>query len=578
VAGLAVALDLLLFLSLRSNLTAGVNAALDAVASTTKDQARIVGNEVLSERLAQLGIRATVRRANGSVVANPGPTVAGSSGTLAHRSIDLPGGATVDVAVSRAAADRSLGRLVHRELVITPLVVALALMLLRLIAEIAVRPLDAIADAARRTADGQRGERLHPHPVDTRLGRMATAYDEMLDALEAAVVDSERAQHQSDRLQEHYHRVLETAHDAFVSMDATGRVVEWNRQAEGAFGWTRDEALGRCVADTIIPPEYRSAHRAELTRFLSSGTSGLLGRRIEHIGQRRDGGRFPMEIKAWATRDGDEVIFNAFIRDITEEQRLADQLDATLGALETALYEAQASEGASRRFFDDAAHQLRAPITGIRACAETLMRGVVDPEEQTRLLAAVVREASRAGRLMSGLLQMARLNQRSDLVLEPCSIVDLCRDEADRMFYVAPHLDVAITETGPQPPLPLYVDRHAVGEIVANLLDNAARHAHARIELVIGWESGRVSLRVVDDGPGLAPGTADSAFERFVSLDGKGGCGLGLPIARALARAHDGDLTYEDKAFVLRLPVSQSTSEAKPVLPVVTPGPVPVIG
>ena len=65
---------------------------------------------------------------------------------------------------------------------------------------------------------------------------------------------------------------------------------------------------------------------------------------------------------------------------------------------------------------------------------------------------------------------------------------------------------------------------------------------------------GGVELRVHDDGPGLPPDRAEAAFARFVSLDNRGGSGLGLAIGRELARTHGGDLTYDDGAFVLRLP------------------------
>jgi PAS domain S-box-containing protein len=574
VAVLAVGLDLLLFFSLRSNLLTNVDAELVTAVTVVRNEAPLVGVEALPTRLAQLGVDAAVRRPDGSIVAGPKALSGPPDSNVAQQTVRLAGGASVDVEVSRAAAVKSLGHLVRLELVITPLVLVLAFMLLRLIAEIAVRPLDGIAEAARRTADGKKGERLRPHPADTRLGRMATAYDDMLDALEAAAVESNQAERRSDRLQERYHQVLETALDAFVTMDSEGRVVEWNHQAERTFGWTREEAAGRSAADLIIPPEFRDAHRAELDRFLRTGVSSLLDRRLEHVGQRRDGQCFPIEIKAWATRDDGQVVFNAFIRDITEERRMAAQLDGTLGALESALYESQASEVASRRFFDDAAHQLRAPITGIRACAETLMRGWADAEEEHRLLGAVVREASRAGRLMTGLLQMARLNEGNELVREPCDLVSVCQDEADRIFYVAPHLDVVVVEHGSPPTLRPELDRHALGELLANLLDNAGRHARSRIDLAIRWEKGRVELWVLDDGPGLVPGTADSVFDRFVSADGKGGSGLGLPIARALARAHGGDLTYEDDAFVVRLPLATGRP---PALSVVHPDPVKAV-
>jgi signal transduction histidine kinase len=91
---------------------------------------------------------------------------------------------------------------------------------------------------------------------------------------------------------------------------------------------------------------------------------------------------------------------------------------------------------------------------------------------------------------------------------------------------------------------------------LANLLDNARRHAAGRIELTVGTDqASQLEIRLADDGPGLPLEMAERAFERFVSLDGKGGTGLGLAIARELARAHGGELSYQGGAFVLRLPM-----------------------
>jgi len=233
--------------------------------------------------------------------------------------------------------------------------------------------------------------------------------------------------------------------------------------------------------------------------------------------------------------------------------QMAAAYDAMLDALEGAVAEAKAAEASSRRFLDDAAHQLRTPITSIRASAETLQRNVT-PAQRDNLLAAVVRESERAGRLMAGLLRIARLGHPRPLDLQTTDLLALCGDEADQAHLES--ADLAITvRAGEGPPLGHpEVAADAAAEIVANLVDNARRHARSRIEIVVDRDEEWVRVRVADDGPGLADGQADVAFDRFVSLDGKGGSGLGLAIARELARAHGGDLTWEGDAFVVRLP------------------------
>jgi signal transduction histidine kinase len=98
------------------------------------------------------------------------------------------------------------------------------------------------------------------------------------------------------------------------------------------------------------------------------------------------------------------------------------------------------------------------------------------------------------------------------------------------------------------------VDPDAVREALANLLDNARRHATNRVEVTLSTIGDIVEMSVTDDGPGLPEDAVEQAFERFVVLDTQGGSGLGLSIARGIARAHDGDVTYEQGRFVIRFP------------------------
>jgi signal transduction histidine kinase len=84
----------------------------------------------------------------------------------------------------------------------------------------------------------------------------------------------------------------------------------------------------------------------------------------------------------------------------------------------------------------------------------------------------------------------------------------------------------------------------------------ARRHAASRVDLFVEPADDRVHVRVVDDGAGVPVAACERIFERFISIDGKGGSGLGLPIGRALARAQGGDLSYDRKrGFVLVLPL-----------------------
>ena len=108
-------------------------------------------------------------------------------------------------------------------------------------------------------------------------------------------------------------QILDLAPNAVVSMDESGRVTYWNPRAEEMFGVSREGALGKRVAELIIPERFRAAHAAAVDRFLADGTGPLIGRKVELEALRSDGAEFPVELTLSAVRDGDRWKFHAFL-------------------------------------------------------------------------------------------------------------------------------------------------------------------------------------------------------------------------------------------------------------------------
>ena len=160
-------------------------------------------------------------------------------------------------------------------------------------------------------------------------GRLRTQYlqaqqeSEWARAAEAALLQS----------QERNRVIVDTALDAVISMDAAGVMTDWNAQAANIFGWSREEALGRRVSETVIPARDRTAHEDGLRHFLTSGEGQILNRRIEMMALHRKGYEFPVEIAISPAKLGDAYIFSAFVRDITArrraERRLTSQYEVT---------------------------------------------------------------------------------------------------------------------------------------------------------------------------------------------------------------------------------------------------------
>ena len=117
--------------------------------------------------------------------------------------------------------------------------------------------------------------------------------------------------------------VLATSHDAYIAIDAEGRITAWNARAEEMFGWPAAIAQGRSLARTIIPPALRAAHNAGMKRFLESGEGRMFNKRLELTALRRDGTEFPVDMTITPLRLGSTYSFNAFISDATAGRRAA---------------------------------------------------------------------------------------------------------------------------------------------------------------------------------------------------------------------------------------------------------------
>ena len=235
----------------------------------------------------------------------------------------------------------------------------------------------------------------------------------------------------------------------------------------------------------------------------------------------------------------------------TEIGQTAQAFDEMLDELEGAEARARQAEERTRAFLADAAHELRTPIAGVQAAAETLLHhdDQLDRDERQHLQALLVREAERAGALISDLLAAARLDAGIDLDLAPVSLRTLAHSEIERVRLLHPH--AAVTMSGPE--VVAHADAAKVSSILRNVIDNAMRAAgpQGKVHVVVREQDHFAIAEIWDSGPGVPPAERERIFERLVRLDhgrvnDTGGSGLGLAIARGYARAHGGDLSCED--------------------------------
>lgn len=237
----------------------------------------------------------------------------------------------------------------------------------------------------------------------------------------------------------------------------------------------------------------------------------------------------------------------------TDLGRTASAVDEMLDALEdaerreaSAARTARLAEEDMRRFLADAAHELRTPVAGISALAQSLQRDAEHrPDRVARWSELLVGESSRASRLVGDMLDSVRAENTSDLDATDTDLADITRRTVERAALLMP--DIRFDVDAAQP-VPVRVDVGRIEQILSNVLDNAGRFTPSggTIRVAVGRDT-HAFITVDDEGPGVAEADRERIFERLVRLNSardraSGGVGLGLSIARTLARAHGGEL------------------------------------
>ncbi len=273
-------------------------------------------------------------------------------------------------------------------------------------------------------------------------------------------------------------QVFDGALDAVVVMDDKGLIRDWNPQAEVVFGWTRAEAVGRPMAETMIPMRYRSTHAQGMALYQRTGEGPILGKRLELAALRKDGTEFPIELAISLLRFPGERLFSAFIRDISERKRSEEEIRKLHADLEGRVQERTKSlEDAVKdleTFAYTVAHDLRAPLRSMQGFSEILLLEYADKlgEEGKELAVRIAKSGVRMDRLILDLLTYSRVSREE----VPLVGVDLDPLVEGVLNDMKADLDLSHAKVDVQGPLPR-VQGHAVvlHQAVQNLLGNAVK-------------------------------------------------------------------------------------------------------
>jgi len=346
--------------------------------------------------------------------------------------------------------------------------------------------------------------------------------------------------------------VIETAPDAYISIDAGGAVTEWNPAAEQMFGWSRDEVLGRNVSELIAPSARPDDQDGGIRQYLAEVESEQRTV-IETSATRRDGSELPIEISVTGLRADDGWAFHAFLHDISDRRRAERLTDEFLALV---------------------SHELRTPLSSIVAHVELLQDeadGDPLPEGvRRRFLDVISRNAVRLERLVGDLLFVAQLDSSHlNLCMGPVDIGQIASEAvqaaapraAQQGLELVLELEDAPTVTG---------DRDRLGQTFDNLITNAVNYSPdgGKVVVRVAGLGDQVVVEVQDQGVGIPAAEQEHIFRRFfrastaVDLHAQG-VGLGLLIVKTIVRGHGGEISVssapgQGTTFRVQLPVAAS--------------------
>jgi PAS domain S-box-containing protein len=346
--------------------------------------------------------------------------------------------------------------------------------------------------------------------------------------------------------------IIEATQDAFIGIDPRGRICDWNSAAEKMLGWHRDEAIGRSMAELVLPERKREAARRTLKHFHDTGEVDILGQHLESALLARDGREIPVELTTGLAGAGDGVFFSLFVHDITERKEIARMKD---------------------EFVATVSHELRTPLTAISASLALLADGTAGelPRDAKGLVDVANASSGRLVRLIGDVLDIQKMEAGRmgfERAVQPLMPVAESAVASMQSFAAQAGVTLACVAAPGAGDLQAEVDRDRLAQVLTNLLSNAIKFSEpgAMVRTRLEAHGDCARLAVVDEGAGIPEAFRERVFQRFAQADGadsrrKGGTGLGLSICKTIIEEHGGSIWFDSAeglgtTFYVALPLA----------------------
>ena len=480
----------------------------------------------------------------------------------------------VEVDFSRARILEPAANFLLETSIIGGLIVALSIVIGRLTTTRVIRPLEALTRASDAIATGDYAARVESRRPD-EFGRLGAAFNAMAgevqaarERLEARVRERTRALEALRHSEARHRAIVSVAFDSIITIDLDGRVVEFNPTAERTFGYRRADVLGKELADLIVPPQYREAHRRGLVRYAATGDGPVVGRLLELTAMRSDGSEFPIEFSIQPIHIDGRTMFTAYLRDLTERRR-TDELRLRSLRLEAENQQVREASRLKSEFLANMSHELRTPLNAIIGFSTILRDDVatLSPSERTEFMGHILTSGRHLLQLINDVLDLSKVEAgKIEFRPEPLELGRVVQEVVSVLKETA--ATKAITIQVDLEHLPdLFLDAGRLKQVLYNYLSNALKFTPSGGRITIRARADGPdmwALAVEDSGVGIAEADLPRLFLEFEQLNAgaakqHAGTGLGLALTKRLVEAQGGTVGVQSRVgvgsiFSARLP------------------------